>query len=96
MIMFHGMIKMKLSILCEISHIDVVREKAKVLFNHKVLKIPLSPSGEMPATHFYCELTVSKSGYKRMMSLKKCTIMEPIPKLVFLMNHGLKEIKQID
>lgn len=84
---------MKFCILCEDSKIDLVRDRAKSLFKGSVLKIKVSPTGEEPLTHWFCELDVSERGAEKLLSLRQDSIMEISNKNDFLDKYGLKIIK---
>jgi hypothetical protein len=84
---------MVLCILCEDSKIDLVRERATKLFKESVLKVKVSPTGEEPLTHWFCEMNVSERGYKKLLLIQEDSIMELSNKFDFLDKYGLKIIK---
>lgn len=82
---------MKLCILCEDDKLDIVKDRAKILFrNENILKIGVSENGIAPITHWFCELDVSERAYDRIMTMQKYTIMENIGKDEFLKKHNLQ------
>jgi hypothetical protein len=82
---------MKICILCEESKVQQVRQKMK---NNNILKIPLSPTGEFPATHKMCVMRVSDERGRQILDLAELTIMEEIEPSDFLEKHNLKEIRK--
>ncbi len=67
---------MRMTIICEDKFIEKVREKAKIISQkHLALSKPLSPTGELPATHWMCVLSVTDKGYERLKNLQEHTIM---------------------
>lgn len=56
------------------------------------LKIPLSPSGELPATHWFCAINVNSDTYQKMLAAQEHTIIEEAVPSEFLEKHGLKKI----
>jgi hypothetical protein len=57
------------------------------------LKIPLSPTGELPATHWFCFINVNEATYQRMLDSQTYTIIEEAVPSEFLDKHNLKKIK---
>ena len=57
------------------------------------LKIPLSPTGELPATHWFCFINVNDTTYQKMLDSQKYTIIEEAVPSEFLAKHNLKKIK---
>jgi hypothetical protein len=57
------------------------------------LKIPLSPTGELPATHWFCFINVNEETYQRMRDSQKYTIIEEAVPSEFLQKHNLKKIQ---
>ena len=87
-----------------IKETGVFLEKAKtkleglaLSFNGKDLKqhlnTPVSETGELPATHWFCFINVSDETYLRMLDSQKYTIIEKEVPSVFLNKHNLKKIK---
>lgn len=58
---------------------------------YSVLHIPVSESGELPATYWFCCLTTNS--YVGILSLKKHTIMEESGPKTFLEKYNLKVIR---
>ena len=80
---------MRICILCEESKVSQAREKMK---NDNILKIDLSPTGELPATHKLCVMAVTEQKAKEMIDSAELTIIEAINPSEFLEKHGLKKI----
>jgi hypothetical protein len=80
---------MRICILCEDSKVQQAREKMK---NDNILKIDLSPSGELPATHKLCVMAVTEEKANQMMSSAELTIIEAMNPKEFLAKHNLKKI----
>ncbi len=80
---------MRICILCEESKVQQVREKMK---NDKILKIDLSPTGELPVTHKLCVLAVTEEKAKKMIASAELTIIEEMHPKEFLEKHNLKKI----
>jgi hypothetical protein len=80
---------MRICILCEDSKVQQAREKMK---NDNILKIDLSPSGELPSTHKLCVLAVTEERARQMMDSAELTIIEAMKPKEFLAKHGLKKI----
>jgi hypothetical protein len=57
------------------------------------LKIPLSSTGELPATHWFCFINVSEETYQKMLDSQKYTIIEESVPSEFLEKYNLKKIK---
>jgi hypothetical protein len=80
---------MRICILCEESKVLQAREKMK---NDNILKIGLSPTGELPATHKLCVMAVTEEKAKQLMDSAEFTIIEAINPSEFLTKHSLKKI----
>jgi hypothetical protein len=80
---------MRICILCEESKVLQAREKMK---NDNILKVDLSPTGELPATHKLCVLAVPEERAKQMIESAELTIIEAMNPKEFLEKHGLKKI----
>ena len=80
---------MRICILCEVSKLSQVREKMK---NDNILKIDLSLTGELPATHKLCVMAVPEEKAKEMMDSAELTIIESMNPKEFLEKHNLKKI----
>lgn len=85
---------MRVTIICPNEHIEEVREKAKSLISsHLALNTPLSMSGELPATHWFCNCYLTDEGFRKLNELKNhSTIYVDKPKSV-LRDINLKIIK---
>jgi hypothetical protein len=59
-------------------------------FDH--LKTPLSSTGELPATHWFCFINVNETTYQKMLASQKYTIIEEAVPSEFLAKHNLKKI----
>lgn len=65
---------MRVSILCPDEYIEEVRSKARELISsHISLTTPLSRSGELPQTHWFCTCYLTNEGMKKIHELKKYT-----------------------
>ena len=80
---------MRICILCEESKVLQAREKMK---NDNILKIDLSPTGELPATHKLCVMAVTDERAKQMIESAELTIIEAMNPKEFLAKHNLKKI----
>ena len=80
---------MRICILCEESKVSQAREKMK---NDNILKIDLSPTGELPATHKLCVMAVPDERAKQMIESAELTIIEAMNPKEFLAKHNLKKI----
>jgi len=80
---------MRICILCEESKVLQAREKMK---NDNILRIDLSPTGELPATHKLCVLAVTDEKARQMINSAEFTIIEAMNPKEFLEKHGLKKI----
>jgi hypothetical protein len=80
---------MRICILCEEDKVLQVREKMK---NDNILKIDLSPTGELPATHKLCVMAVTDEKAKQMIDSAELTIIEAMNPKEFLAKHNLKKI----
>lgn len=85
---------MRVTIVCEDKYLTEVREKAKLLLpNQTTLKTPLSESGRLPATHWFCTCYLTNEGFKKLIDLKNYSmIYSETPKRV-LKEINLKIIK---
>jgi hypothetical protein len=80
---------MRICILCEESKVSQAREKMK---NDNILKIDLSPTGELPVTHKLCVMAVPEEKAKQMIESAELTIIEAMNPKEFLTKHNLKKI----
>jgi hypothetical protein len=81
---------MRICILCDASKVEEARQKEK---NDNILNIELSPTGEKPATHYFCTMVVDQKKADKLMAKKEFTIMEIMEPEDFLQTHNLKYIK---
>ena len=80
---------MRICILCEVSKLSQAREKMK---NDNILKIDLSPTGELPATHKMCVMALPEDKAREMINSAELTIIEAMNPKEFLEKHNLKKI----
>jgi hypothetical protein len=80
---------MRICILCEEGKVLQVREKMK---NDNILKIDLSPTGDLPATHKLCVMAVTDEKGKQLMGSAELTIIEAMGPKEFLEKHNLKKV----
>jgi hypothetical protein len=80
---------MRICILCEESKVLQAREKMK---SDNILKIDLSPTGELPATHKLCVMAVTDEKAKKMIDAAELTTIEAMNPKEFLEKHNLKKI----
>jgi PBP1b-binding outer membrane lipoprotein LpoB len=83
---------MRICILCEESKVLQAREKMK---NDNILKIGLSPTGNLPATHKMCVIAVTEQKAQEMINSAELTIIEAMNPKEFLEKHNLKKIGKI-
>lgn len=84
---------MKVCILCEDKFVAEARESSKeILPGHKNLSIPVSPTGTLPATHWFCVCSVSEENYQKLLSKQKHTKISVALPRVFLEEYKLKLI----
>jgi len=81
---------MRICILCDAANIEAVRQKEG---DNNILKIQLSPTGEKPATHYFCTMVVNQEKADKLMAKSESTIMEISEPKDFLEKHNLKMIK---
>ena len=60
--------------------------------NDNILRIDLSPTGELPATHKLCVMAVTDEKAKQMIESAELTIIEAMNPKEFLEKHGLKKV----
>ncbi len=80
---------MRVCILCEDSKIAQLRREEK----KEVLPIPLSESGELPATHWFCCIATTQEKAEELVKTAKLSIMEIAEPKAFLEKWNLKIIK---
>ena len=84
----------RLCILCEDQHIEKARENAKKVFgDHPVLKIPVSPSGKAPQTHWFCCANFSTEKEIEIAKIQEYSIIELEGPKSFLKKWNLRIIE---
>jgi len=83
---------MKVCISCEDSKKAEVKETAKSIISADILKIPVSESGELPATHWFCCLTCNDEMYAKLLAVQNHTTIEVSDPKEFLQKWNLKII----
>lgn len=81
----------KLCILCNVDDLQAVRSKMR---NPGILHIPVSPTGQEPATHMFCEMFTDATKTSRFLALQNLTVMEEVDSAEnFLAERNLLIIK---
>lgn len=57
------------------------------------LSIPVSETGELPATHWFCFMNVTQEGYDQLLSIQEHSVIEEGSPKEFLSKWNLKIIK---
>ena len=70
-----------------------LKKKFNPDFSIDHLTIPLSETGELPATHWFCFIKTDEEAYQRMIASQMHTVIEEAVPSEFLEKHGLKRIK---
>lgn len=60
---------------------------------YKHLSIPVSETGKLPATHWFCFMNVSDEGYKKLIEIQEHSIYEESSPKEFLEKWNLQIIK---
>lgn len=82
---------MRINILTEDSKVEQVRE---AWVNKDIMKIPVSPTGEMPATHWFCTMAGEEAKMNAILAKQNLSIMESnIGPKEFLEKWNLKVIR---
>lgn len=82
---------MRINILTEDSKVEQVRE---AWVNKDIMKIPVSPTGEMPATHWFCTMAGEEEKMNGILAKQNLSIMESnIGPKEFLEKWNLKVIR---
>jgi hypothetical protein len=81
---------MRICILCDASKVEEARAIEK---NDNILKIELSPTGQKPATHYFCTMVVTQEKADKLIARREFTTMEIAEPKDFLESHNLKMIK---
>lgn len=85
---------MNVCILCEDQFVEEVRENSKDLFlNHKILSQPLSTTGKLPATHWFCFCNISSEKFEELQKRKKRTVIKNCTIEEILNEFKLKKIE---
>jgi hypothetical protein len=89
---------MRICILATNENVEAVRlsakEKIPELAPFPLLTIPASPTGELPATHWYCSFLASQEMTDRLMAIKTLSEMEITNNTKRILEEkGLKTIK---
>lgn len=83
---------MRINILTEDSKVNQVREE---MGEENILKIPVSPTGQFPATHWFCSMAGEESKMNKILAKQNLSVMEAnIGPKEFLNKWGLKLIKK--
>lgn len=85
---------MRICILCSEEQLSGVKEKARNVFSFDVMKVPVSSSGNMPATHWFCFSNMTEELYSKLLSIKENSTMEESSPKEFLEKWNLKIIKK--
>jgi hypothetical protein len=88
---------MNICILCKDVDLIRARKASKNLFpntdENNNLTIPVSKTGLMPVTHWFCFMNVPESFYNHLLDIKDTLIIENIQPKEFLNKWGFKLIK---
>jgi hypothetical protein len=86
---------MIICILAPNDKVEVVRERAKQIpkfANHTALSVPVSATGDLPATHWFCTFSTDEELYAQIKALQEFSeVVEADPK-AFLEGKKLKPI----
>ncbi len=88
---------MIICILVDDEHVDAVREKASELIGTPkgaILTIPVSSTGELPATHWFCHFEVSQAMHDKLMAAREFSDMKVGNPKAFLKDRELKRIRK--
>lgn len=71
---------MRICILAPDEHVEAIRETARNNFpqflGKSLLHIPVSPTGELPITHWFCNFKISQEMYEKLINLRNLSEME--------------------
>ena len=81
---------MRVCILCENDNLDKVKKSTKL---ENILTIPLSESGVLPTTHWFCCIATTEEKCNKMVERKNLTTIEISEPKEFLEKWNLKIIK---
>lgn len=89
---------MNICILCVDDKVALVREKANDVFldnkTSNFMIIPLSETGEEPATHWFCNITGTKTFFNKLLKVQEYSIIEESKPIAFLNKHKLRIINK--
>ena len=84
---------MNICILCEDANVEQARITGRTLVStNTILSVPVSESGQSPATHWFCFMSVSQKKFNQLLAARKYTIMEESDAKDFLSKYNLKII----
>lgn len=63
---------------------------------HRLLGTPVSPTGLMPPTHWFCSFSVTPETFEKLMAVKNLSEMEESSSKSFLKERNLKQIRRLD
>jgi carboxypeptidase C (cathepsin A) len=88
---------MRMCILASDEHVETIRQTAKNngLVDMSLLTIPVSKTGELPATHWFCNFKVSETMRDKLLAMKNLSEMEETDNWQeFLNSRELKTCKK--
>ncbi len=80
-------------ILCESSKLTEANALAKTITGSEILKTPLSPKGEAPATHYFTYLKTTDEGFEQLLGLQSLCIVEESNLKEFLKKQKLQVVE---
>lgn len=86
-------------ILAENAKVELVRDKAKTIWpnvaeKHQFLQIPLSPTGELPVTHWLCTIAMSEERAEELKGIQANSIIEEVSPKVLLTRMNLQYVSR--
>jgi hypothetical protein len=88
---------MKICIIATSENVEAIRatayEKLPQLVGHQLLNFPASPTGELPATHWLCQLEATQELYDTLLSIKNNSVMETKSMKAYLESQDLKLVR---
>lgn len=84
---------MKVCILSQDSDVEKCRVAAKAITEADTFKVPVSHTGQLPATHWFCVLESTDVGYQKLLDLQKVSVIEVSGPKSFLAKWNLKAIR---
>lgn len=89
---------MRMCILVTNDNVEIARQRGDELIpslnGQKLLNIPVSATGELPVTHWFCQFLVSEQMRDHLLSIKTVTEMEIADPIKFLNERNLKIIRR--